>query len=211
VSCLTQRPVSCSAARWCLALICAVLFIRTDLWGGPDSSGVGSDTLRLHPDSVSTLLRISAKDSVSSENGLPDTGIFQPKKKPWLAVGLSAVVPGAGQIYDERYWKAPVIWGIGGYWVYEWFKQNDKYKQYRDLYDQSLLLVPEGDQRYQSLRDFYRDERDRFAWFLGGLYLLNLVDAYVGAHLYDFDVGPSLGQAGPYPASGIRASVRIPF
>ena len=36
------------------------------------------------------------------------------QKSPWLAVGLSAVAPGAGQIYDAGYWKAPLIWGVGG-------------------------------------------------------------------------------------------------
>jgi hypothetical protein len=192
------------AARCSVVLICAALFVHSGL-------KAQSDSLRIHPDSVSTLLRLQAGDSSDTGKVSSDTGVFHPRKKPWLAVGLSAALPGLGQLYDERYWKAPVIWGVGGYWVYEWFKQNDKYKQYRDLYDQSLAISPGGDQRYHDLRDFYRDERDRFAWFMGGLYLLNLVDAYVGAHLYDFDVGPSLGQAGPSPSVGVRASVRIPF
>jgi hypothetical protein len=42
--------------------------------------------------------------------------------------------------------------------------------------------------RYRNLRDFYRDQRDNFAIYLALTYLLNLVDAYVDAHLFDFTV-----------------------
>ena len=121
---------------------------------------------------------------------IPD---YLPKKSPWLAVGFSAVIPGAGQIYNHDYWKAPLIWGLSAYWIYEWVQLNKDYVQYRDLYYQSIAaLPPSGDNQYLRIRDFYRDERDKFAWFLGALYIVNLVDAYVGAHLYDFDVTPTL-------------------
>ena len=48
-------------------------------------------------------------------------------------------------------------------------------------------------------------QRDAFAWYLGILYLVNIVDAYVGAELYDFDVGPELGAGG----AGARATFRL--
>ena len=105
-------------------------------------------------------LRISG-DSLSEHKGYHQT------KSPWMAVGLSAVLPGSGQIYNESYWKAPVIWGLGGYWIYEWVKLNNLYKQYQDLYNQSITeIVPGGNSHYRDNRDFYKDERDRFAWYL---------------------------------------------
>jgi len=133
----------------------------------------------------------------SSDSSLkPGQAHFKPAKSPWLAVGLSALAPGVGQIYDESYWKAPLIWGVSGYWVYQWISLNGKYQDFRDRYSASFLISSGGNSQYQRLRDFYHDERDKFAWFLGALYFLNLVDAYVGAHLYDFDVSPDLGADG---------------
>lgn len=114
-----------------------------------------------------------------------------------LALGLSAIFPGAGQIYDESYWKVPIIWALGGYWVYEYIDNNSKYKDYQDKYLQSLVDIPgAGNNYYKKSRDFYRDERDKFGWYMGVLYIANILDAYIAAHLYDFDVTPDLGEQG---------------
>lgn len=118
-------------------------------------------------------------------------------KSSWTAVGLSAALPGAGQVYTENYWKVPIILGLGGYWVWEWNRNDDRYQEFRDLYSESVAQSPPfGDERLLSLREAYKDQRDSFAWYLGILYLLNVVDAYVGAELYGFDVGPDLGAGG---------------
>lgn len=173
------------------------------------SSFAQSDTLRIIPDTT-----INAVPIIST---IPDsvphvmlTG-YQPTKRPWVAVGLSAALPGAGQIYNETYWKVPVVWGLGGYWIYEWIQQNKKYQDYRELYSTSISpLLPNGSNQYLQLRDFYRDERDKFAWYLGALYFLNLVDAYVGANLYDFDVSPDLTADGRLVPK-VTATVRVKF
>lgn len=128
----------------------------------------------------------------------------RPHKSPMLALGLSAALPGAGQFYTENYWKIPIIWGVGGYWIYEWTQMNTKYRDFRTLYSN------EPQEQYLKLRDFYRDERDKFAWFLAALYVLNLVDAFAGAHLYDFDVSPDLTYEGKLVPK-ISASIKIPF
>ncbi len=150
-------------------------------------------------------------DSLAILSGHRDTSRVRETKSPWLAVGLSAALPGLGQIYDRSYWKLPIIWGLGGYWVYELIHLNNNYKDFRDQYTNSITpLLPGGNNQFLNLRDFSRDERDRFAWYLGALYLLNLVDASVGASLVDFDVGPDL-TAGGRAAPGVRASVRLAF
>ncbi|MEN3038043.1 MAG: DUF5683 domain-containing protein [Candidatus Kryptonium sp.] len=112
-------------------------------------------------------------------------------KSPTKAMLMSAVVPGLGQFYNESYWKIPVIYGVASYFIYE-IKQNDKnYRYYRDLFIQSIKTTG-GDYRYKRLRDFYRDQRDLFGIYLFVLYIANIVDAYVDAHLYNFDVGENL-------------------
>ena len=113
---------------------------------------------------------------------------FVMKKAPWGAVGRSALLPGWGQFYNESYWKIPIFWGVMGWFVYLYIDNNKLYKEYQDLYSESLEEYPNGDPDYKQARDFYRDQRDQWALFLGLTYFLNLVDAYVDAHLFDFNV-----------------------
>lgn len=104
------------------------------------------------------------------------------QKSPWGAVIRSAVFPGWGQIYNESYWKAPVVWGVMGWFVYNWIDNNNKYIDYKNLY------INTNQSKARDYRDFYRDQRDQFAIYIVLTYFLNLVDAYVDAHLFDFSV-----------------------
>jgi len=113
----------------------------------------------------------------------PDDTVFVSTKSPWGAVLRSALLPGLGQIYNESYWKAPIIWGVAAWFVYAWNFNNDKYWEYHSLFQENITDI-----RYKGVRDFYRDQRDLFAIYLGLTYFLNLVDAYVDAHLFDFTV-----------------------
>lgn len=108
--------------------------------------------------------------------------VFNMQKSPWGAVLRSAVLPGWGQFYNQSYWKIPVVWGVAGWFVYNWIDMNDEYLKNRDLYGSTDENI------YLRRRDFYRDQRDNFAIYLVLTYLLNLVDAYVDAHLFDFTV-----------------------
>lgn len=114
--------------------------------------------------------------------------VYVMSKSPMGAVLRSALIPGWGQIYNESYWKAPIVWGILGYFVYYWIDNNNLYKDYRDLFSESLETSTSGNLIYKRNRDFYRDQRDQFAVYIGLTYFLTLVDAYVDAHLFDFDV-----------------------
>lgn len=111
---------------------------------------------------------------------------FVMQKSPWGAVARSAILPGLGQIYNESYWKAPVIWGVMGWFVYVWIDNNNKYIDYKSLY---IKYGDSGNMDYKKARNFYRDQRDDFAIYIALTYFLNLVDAYVDAHLFDFSVG----------------------
>ena len=117
-----------------------------------------------------------------------DTSKFVMKKSAWGAVLRSAVIPGFGQFYNESYWKIPVVWGFLGWFAYQWNTANNKYINYRDLYNGNVSTDGSRNSLYLEYREFYKDQRDLFAVFIGLTYLLNLVDAYVDAHLFDFDV-----------------------
>jgi hypothetical protein len=122
------------------------------------------------------------------------------QKSPWGAVLRSAVIPGWGQIYNESYIKAPVIWGAAAWFIYAWHFYNDDYQRYRDLYRQNP-----GAAVYRDNRELFRDERDMFAIYLGLLYLMNLVDAYVDAHLFDFTVEENIRD------NGYRVGFKVNF
>ena len=79
-------------------------------------------------------------------------------KSPWGAVGRSAILPGWGQFYNESYWKIPIVWGVMGWFIYLYVDSNNMYKQYKDLYSESLEESTDGDTDYREARDFYRDQ-----------------------------------------------------
>ncbi len=136
-----------------------------------------------------------------------DTSIQRSFKSPATAIILSAILPGAGQVYTGRYWKVPLIVGFGAYFVNMWIKMDNHYTESRDAYSASVAAGAgngQGDSRLLYERDFYRDERDRFGFYVALTYLLNIIDAYVGASLYDFDVGDNLG-------GGASVKISIPI
>jgi len=118
----------------------------------------------------------------TEESNPPSDTVFVMQKSPWGAVLRSAVLPGFGQFYNESYWKIPVIWGAGALLISGWVYNNNLYTDNKDLYSNTGQII------YQYRRDFYRNQRDNFTIYLVVLYILNLVDAYVDAHLYDFTV-----------------------
>lgn len=79
---------------------------------------------------------------------------FRMRKSPTVAVLLSAALPGAGQFYNESYWKIPVIGGLIGYFGYEYFRLNNLYKDYRDEY--SVSQTPGKSKRKPELKIFTR-------------------------------------------------------
>ncbi|MCX6150186.1 MAG: DUF5683 domain-containing protein [Ignavibacteriales bacterium] len=113
---------------------------------------------------------------------------FVMQKSPLGAVLRSAIIPGWGQLYNRSYWKAPIVWGFVGYYLYYWIKNNNKYIDWGDLYTKSLRETKDGNSNYITSRDIYHDQRDLFAIYIAITYFLNLMDAYVDAHLFDFDI-----------------------
>ena len=113
-------------------------------------------------------------------------------KSPGMAMLYSAILPGAGQAYNESWWKVPIVTGLGIYFLGSFLHNDRLATEYREKYEQSLLENPYGDPRLLAQRDFYKAQRDSFAWYFLILYVLNIVDAYVDASLYNFDVSPAL-------------------
>ena len=133
--------------------------------------------------------QVNQTDSASAKI---DTTKFVMQKSAWGAVLRSAVLPGFGQFYNHSYWKIPAFWGALGYLGYQWDRNNKLYIKNRDLYTASHENGITPNETYKSIREFYRDQRDLFTIYIGIVYLLNLIDAYVDSHLFDFNVNENI-------------------
>jgi hypothetical protein len=110
-----------------------------------------------------------------------------------LAMLLSAILPGSGQVYAHRYYTIPLIWGFGYYFASSAIKANNQYMDWREKYSESVRKDNIGDAYTLSVREFYHNRRDELIFYVALTYFLNIIDAYVGATLYDFNVSDELG------------------
>ncbi|MBR5464357.1 MAG: hypothetical protein IKU77_00965 [Alistipes sp.] len=124
------------------------------------------------------------------------------------ATTLACICPGAGQIYNQSYWKVPFV--IGGFatlgYCIDWNNRGfQRFKKAYSLladYEKNPSKYPNGPTdefrgRYSSsfiknLRNNYRRNRDLCLILTGGLYILQIVDAHVDAHLRDYDISDDL-------------------
>ena len=152
---------------------------------------------------------------------------------PLKAVWIAALCPGAGQVYNRKYWKLPIIYGgyLGLIYGFNWNQRYFKTYQnaYRDLVNDSpnaafLEMLPGrtlADKQayatqyksnlqstFQRKRNFYRTYRDYCVVGMIGVYLISIVDAYVDAALYHFDVSPQLDA---YNNPALTVSYKIDF
>jgi len=120
-------------------------------------------------------------------------------KNPIMAVTTSAILPGAGQIYNGKYWKVPFIYGALATSYYYIGKNNLLYQTYRnDLINLDLdstyhttTGIYDLEQLTQN-RDIFRRKRDLAVLAGAAIWILNVIDAYVDAELSDFDISPDL-------------------
>jgi hypothetical protein len=129
-------------------------------------------------------------------------------KSPGGAIWRSLAVPGWGQLYVESYWKAPIFFVGAGTLIYLIIDNQIKFADY----DRRTSKMARTDPDYNMAklyREYYRDNRDMSGFYLLAVYILGTVDAYVGAHLYDFQVDDNLSMSigissVPVPAVGIK-------
>ena len=119
---------------------------------------------------------------------------------PSKAAFYSTIVPGLGQIYTEKYWKVPIIYGGLGIATYYYLYQTEQMNSFRDIYkrriagytdDKYANRIFQNDQLIQGM-NFHKRYRDLAVLYFMGFYLLNILDANVGAHLMQFNVNDQL-------------------
>lgn len=109
----------------------------------------------------------------------------QPLKSPTKAAIYSALIPGGGQIYNQAYVKAGIVIGVQAYLVGSAIAHDKKVEDYRKLAAQTSDVFL--NQHYKSKQQEYKEMRTSDFWWMGITVALSVLDAYVDAHLSDFD------------------------
>ena len=173
-----------------------------------DSTFIAPPLIVPEMDTIATSVVIT--DSVPAKKKRDwNTWRPNPKRAMWLAI----VLPGAGQIYNRKYWKLPIFYGgfVGCLYALSWNGQmyHDYSQAYVDLmdndpntqsYNDFLHLGTTIDEsnkaHYQEIfrkrKDRYRKWRDLSVFALIGVYALSVIDAYVDASLSEFDISDDL-------------------
>jgi len=183
-----------------LFFICCFVLLQTEVRSQQkDSASIRHDSVQLHH---------QPKDSIP----VKDSAVVVKKKHdPHKATVLSAVLPGAGQVYNKKYWKVPIVYAALGITGYLYFYNKSWYQKCQ----YALAVVTNGsadnpdslnmvDPKLQGLvlygdktdiinyRNEFRRNQDYSALFFLLFWGLNIVDATVDAHLKDFNVNNDL-------------------
>jgi hypothetical protein len=171
---------------------------------------VPQDTIRNRSDKTTLL-----NDSVSKSHARSDAKMSLPTHSPKKASLYSAILPGFGQAYNKKYWKIPIVYAgfaAFGYFI-DWNNKNYNInnKAYKDLTDKDpatesylklkqisyydldnpndIAALKKG---LTSNQDYYRRNRDLLIILTFAFYGLNILDASVDAHFFNFDISDDL-------------------
>lgn len=136
---------------------------------------------------------------------------------PKKATIMSAVLPGLGQVYNKKWWKVPIIYGgfaAAGYYLKDNLDNIDYYTgAYRAATDDDPATQNPTDFAPTQLADIvdqYKRWRDLSYIAIAAIYILNVVDANVDAHLFYFDVSEDISfHVQPYLSPSFAGPVRL--
>ena len=155
--------------------------------------------------------KLSIKNQQPHKRAKRDWATWKPNPKRALWLGL--ILPGAGQIYNQKFWKLPIIYGgmVGCAYAIQWNNQmyRDYAQAYMDIMDNDpttasytqfvhlgTTITSSNIARYQELfrsrKERYRRWRDLSIFTMIGVYALSVIDAYVDASLSEFDISNDL-------------------
>jgi len=154
----------------------------------------------LAQEKADTTVKVVVTDTTLINSNQPVDSIrsyanrFDPRK----ALLFAAVLPGSGQVYNKKYWKLPLVYGGLGLLINTVLFYQTAYVKYKhELFikiNDPNAIVPSGlpPDQLRSIVDQARRQRDYFLVLSGLMYILQMVDAHVDAHLKEFDLNPKL-------------------
>ena len=209
-ACLTVSAVEHESAKTLPAEPDSIISVK--ILTAAEADSINKRSLQIINDTAKTIGKLTVADSTKvKRKSKRDWSTWQPdpKRAMWLAI----VLPGAGQIYNQKYWKLPIIYGgfMGCIYALTW--NNMMYKDYSQAYLDIMdndpgtasynkflhlgaQVTKENEERYKKLfksrKDKYRRWRDMSFFVMLGVYAISVIDAYVDAELSVFDISKDL-------------------
>lgn len=174
------------------------------------NESLDSDSVSVNSGETHLVVPDSIKNMPETPVSILPTWKPDPNKSVWLAT----LFPGAGQIYNRKYWKLPIFYGGFVACTYALTWNSRMYKDYSQAYIDIMdsdprtnsfidFLPPSYDvsnpsvinqlkSTFKNKKDYYRKYRDLSIFAFVGVYLLSIVDAYVDAELSNFDISEDL-------------------
>lgn len=187
-----------------IALFLIILSVSTSL----QAAEIFTDSLNLRTDTTLVNVNPILVDKGLSDSLLtvePVDSVVAFKPDPVKAVWLGAIIPGYGQIVNKSYWKLPIVYAGFLGCAYAISLNSTRYQTYKKAYldkidtndnTNSYLNLPNGaklsEQILKSVYDQYRRYRDLSIFFTVGYYAVTLIEAYVDAQLFDFDISSDI-------------------
>ena len=160
------------------------------------------DTLQMAPREDTLILKQDLPEPVLIEQNNVTTvkqRHHSPKTATWLAL-----IPGAGQAYNRKYWKIPIVYAGFGTTIYFAVTNKNEYHLYRDAYDYKTGIKTdvsdhaiEESEKYTAdnlitLRDYYRRNME-LSWIItAAWYVVQIIDANVDAHFFYYEISDDL-------------------
>lgn len=118
-------------------------------------------------------------------------------KDPRKAALYSSILPGAGQFYTKKYWKIPIIYAGIATSLYYVIESDRKFRNYRNGYldrisGNDLVYSEYSNAQLVTLTNYHKRNREVSTLCLLGVYLINIIDASVNAHLFNYDINEDL-------------------
>ena len=202
--------IRCKSIRLLLAVMTCFIVCSAEAQEMEETLLPDSAPLLTRQDTAA-LLKLDKQTQQTSKKMKRDWATWKPdpKRAMWLAI----VIPGAGQIYNRKYWKLPIVYGgfLGCAYAMRWNNQmyQDYSQAYLDIMDNDpntksytqflhlgTQITSANESRYKQIfksrKDKYRRWRDLSFFCMLGVYSLSIIDAYVDASLSSFDISDDL-------------------
>lgn len=166
----------------------------------------------------STDSTVIVKDSVQVEKQKKEE-VNQDEVLPRRAAIRSAILPGWGQIQNKQLWKLPFVYGSLGTLGYLFVYNNKEYNFFKENYlaakdddPNTINSTSYSEATLKLNRDEFRKQRDMFVLATIGAYAVQIIDAYVFAHLKNFDISDDLSlSTNPFIFTNIATAPQLGF
>jgi hypothetical protein len=174
-------------------MVVAVAAFAAGMPASSSAQTTSADSLRRHaPTRQKSKEEVKERMTVIGATEMPGEYQWERKKSARTAMFSSMLMPGLGQMYNGRKWKAAIFFGgFGSFVAIAWVERKSAqyYLAVRDDQDPGSTEWQEADLFYQ----FHRENALDFVWWAGAIWLVNVLDAFVDAHLFDVrGVDPSV-------------------